>query len=149
MLGSSYETEFEIWACFDKLDNFKFVNFLYIKKKIMDGIYFRLIKEGNNCLSNYRYILENLQFFESQFYAGTSWGMIWAPGSNLDLTVMAFCYQNCSDLLWEKIVIVIEKNFWNSRLKAENLQFIQTLKGQNGFLTCSCRFFRSKKLEQL
>ena len=26
------------------------------------------------------------------------------------------------DLLWEKIVLVIEKNFWNSRLKAKNLQ---------------------------
>ena len=35
---------------------------------------------------------------------------------------IVFCYQNCSDLLWEKIVLVIEKNFWNSRLKAENLQ---------------------------
>ena len=35
---------------------------------------------------------------------------------------MTFCYQNCSDLLWEKIVLVIEKNFCNSRLKAENLQ---------------------------
>ena len=35
---------------------------------------------------------------------------------------LVFCYQNCSDLLWEKIVLVIEKNFWNSRLKAENLQ---------------------------
>ena len=35
---------------------------------------------------------------------------------------MVFCYQNCSDLLWEKIVLVIEKNFWISRLKAENLQ---------------------------
>ena len=31
-------------------------------------------------------------------------------------------YQNCSDLLWEKIVLEIEKNFWNSRLKAENLK---------------------------
>ena len=31
-------------------------------------------------------------------------------------------YQNCSDLLWEKIVLEIEKNFWNSRLKAKNLQ---------------------------
>ena len=29
------------------------------------------------------------------------------------------CY---SDLLWEKIVLVIEKNFWNSKLKAENLK---------------------------
>ena len=35
---------------------------------------------------------------------------------------MVFCYLNCSDLLWEKIVLVIEKNFWNSRLKAENFQ---------------------------
>jgi hypothetical protein len=35
---------------------------------------------------------------------------------------MVFCYQNWSDLLWEKIVLVIEKNSWNSRLKAENLQ---------------------------
>ena len=33
---------------------------------------------------------------------------------------MVFSYQNCSDLLWEKIVLVIEKNFWNSRLKAAN-----------------------------
>ena len=31
-------------------------------------------------------------------------------------------YQNCSDLLWEKIVLEIEKNFWNSRLKAKNFQ---------------------------
>ena len=35
---------------------------------------------------------------------------------------MVYCYQNCSDLLWEKIVLVIEKNFRNSRLKAKNLQ---------------------------
>ena len=27
-----------------------------------------------------------------------------------------------SDLLWEKIVLVIVKNFWNSRLKADNFQ---------------------------
>ena len=47
----------------------------------------------------------------------------------------------CSDLLWEKNVLVIEKNFWNLRRKAENLdfflrsleQFIQTVKGQNNF----------------
>ena len=31
-------------------------------------------------------------------------------------------YQNCADLLWEKNALVIEKNFWNWRLKAENLQ---------------------------
>ena len=27
-----------------------------------------------------------------------------------------------SDLLWDKIALVIKKNFWNSRLKAESLQ---------------------------
>ena len=31
--------------------------------------------------------------------------------------------QNCSDLPWEKIVLVIEKNFRSSRLKAENKIF--------------------------
>ena len=40
-------------------------------------------------------------------------------------TLLVFCYQNCSDLLREKIVLVIEKKFWNSRLKAENLQNFQ------------------------
>ena len=28
-----------------------------------------------------------------------------------ELVKKAFCYQNCSDLLWEKIVLMIEKNF--------------------------------------
>ena len=43
------------------------------------------------------------------------------PITKIDLG-MVFCYQNCSDLLWEKIVLVVEKNFWSLRLKAENLQ---------------------------
>ena len=38
------------------------------------------------------------------------------------LLLKAELYQNCSDLLWERIVQVIEKNFWNLRLKAKNLQ---------------------------
>ena len=40
---------------------------------------------------------------------------------------MVFCYQNCSELLWEKIVLVIKK-FLRS-LK----QFFQAVKGQNNF----------------
>ena len=36
---------------------------------------------------------------------------------------MVFCYQNCSDLLWEKI------DFFLRSLE----QFIQTVKGQNNF----------------
>ena len=34
---------------------------------------------------------------------------------------MVFCYQNCSDLLWEKIVQVIEKKLW--KFKAESQEF--------------------------
>ena len=37
-------------------------------------------------------------------------------------SIMVFCYQNCSDLLREKNYPVIEKSFWDSRLKAEDLQ---------------------------
>jgi hypothetical protein len=33
-------------------------------------------------------------------------------------------YENCLDLLWEKIVLVNEKNSRNSRLKADNFQKI-------------------------
>ena len=35
---------------------------------------------------------------------------------------MVFCYQNCSDQLWEKNVLVIEEKLCNSRLNAKNLQ---------------------------
>ena len=73
---------------------------------------------------------------------------------------MVFCYQNCSDLLWEKIVLVIEKNFEAEGREFEIFlrsleHFIQTVKGQNNFwsqnvfLTCSWRSLRSNKLEQL
>ena len=40
----------------------------------------------------------------------------------IDFKSVTEAFLNCSDLLWEKIVVVIEKNFWNSRLKAENFQ---------------------------
>ena len=40
----------------------------------------------------------------------------------LFLGIMVSCYQNYSDLLWEKDVLVIKKNVWNSMMKAENLQ---------------------------
>ena len=35
---------------------------------------------------------------------------------------IVFCLQNCSDLLWEKNVLVIKKNVWHLKLKDENLQ---------------------------
>ena len=70
---------------------------------------------------------------------------------------MVFCYQNCSDLLWEKIVLVIEKfedEGWEFDKKfeitrtiysnSERLeQFLVT------FLTCSWWFLIYNKLEWL
>ena len=54
---------------------------------------------------------------------------------------MVFCYQNCSDLLWEKIVPMFEKKLLKFEAEGrefENVlrsleQFIQTVKGQNNF----------------
>ena len=43
---------------------------------------------------------------------------------------MVFCYQKCSDLLWEKNILVIEKNFWGHYLE----QYIfKQLKGRTIF----------------
>jgi hypothetical protein len=43
---------------------------------------------------NQLFIIMKVKFFLNNFYEK-----------------MVFCYQNCSDLLWEKIVLMIEKNF--------------------------------------
>ena len=48
---------------------------------------------------------------------------------------MLFCYQNCSDLLWEKNVLVIEAEGWEFAKILRSLeQFIQTVEGQNRML---------------
>ena len=45
-----------------------------------------------------------------------------------------FCYQNCYDLRWEKIVLVIEAEGREFAKIFRSLeQFIQTVKGQNNF----------------
>ena len=74
---------------------------------------------------------------------------------------MVFCFQKNSDLLWEKIVLVIEKSFWNSRLKTENLHnfwdhhynlFLQGKVNtifEKWFLTWYWRFLRSDARDQL
>ena len=81
---------------------------------------------------------------------------------NLCNLKMVFCYQNCSDLLWEKIVLVIENFFLKFEAEGREFakisrsleQFVRTVKGQNNFwcqnafLTCSWRFLISNKLEQ-
>ena len=44
---------------------------------------------------------------------------------------MVFCYQNCSDLLWEKIVLVIEKKFW--KFEAEDRELAKFLRSLEQF----------------
>ena len=72
--------------------------------------------------------------------------------SFLLLELMVVCYQNCSELLWEKNFLVIEKF---AKILRSLEQFIQTVKGQkkfwwqNAFLTCSWRFLISNKLEKI
>ena len=50
------------------------------------------------------------------------------PTGQSNKSVLVFCYQNCSDMLREKKVLVIQKNFLRSLE-----QFIQTVRGQNNF----------------
>ena len=77
----------------------KIQNFLWSDKWSVDKIRVFLNSKSKNCNPHF------IKPIINQFYI-----------------LMVFCYRNCSDLLWEKIVWVIEKNFWNLRLKAENLQ---------------------------
>ena len=51
---------------------------------------------------------------------------------NHTAATMVFCYRNCSDLLWEKIVLVIEKNFL--KLKAEGREFANILRSLEQFV---------------
>ena len=75
------------------------------------------------------------------FYVLHSMSNNWRKPKKCAWVRMVFCYQNCSDLLWEKIVLVIEKSFGNSLAEGREFakflrwleQFIQTVKGQNNF----------------
>ena len=62
-------------------------------------------------------------------------------------TSMLFCYQNCSDLLWEKIVLVIQKTFeirgWRPRI-CKNFEITRTIYSNSlraeQFLATECFF---------
>ena len=63
------------------------------------------------------------------------------------LTEMVFCYQNCSDLLWEKFVLVIEKIFeirgWRPRI-CKNFEITRAIYSNSErseqFLVTECFF---------
>ena len=76
--------------------------------------------------------------------------MAWFQNWSRHRLGLVFCFQNCSDLLWAKVVLVLKKSFGNSRLKAKNLQKLwdhlnsessdQYLK-QTAFFNLSLEFF--------
>ena len=82
----------------------------------------RLQFEGKSdvWISQVRRVVSSADFDAFSFLCTDRVNDVWI--SHLLCVSLVFCYQNFSDLQWEKIVLVIEKNFWNSRLKAENFQ---------------------------
>ena len=77
------------------------------------------------CKRNNLFIFKFMKFFAISTEDGcmiSKWHADCRPWPTIKSQTMVFCYQNCSELPWEKNVLVIEKNFWNSRLKTENLQ---------------------------
>ena len=69
-------------------------------------------------------------------------------GNRIDLPLpslkMVFCFQNCSQLLRGKIVLVIEKTFYHYHSISErSVQFMK----QNTFLACSCKLLRINTLD--
>ena len=69
-----------------------------------------------------------------------SYKFSFAPVCHLDkLVEMVFCYQNCSDLLWEKPVFEAEGREFTNFLRSLE-QFIQTEKGYNSFWNRICTF---------
>ena len=64
---------------------------------------------------------------------------------------MVFCYQNCTDLLWEKIVLVIEKN-WRPRI-CKFFEIIRTIYSSSErseeFLVTECFFNLFLKVSQI
>ena len=90
------------------------------------------------------------------FYGCTQYGLVHKRTTNETKNspwprAMVFCYQNCSELLWEKFVLLIKKKFEFANFLRSLEQFIVTVKGQNNFwyqnvfLTCSWRFLISNK----
>ena len=138
-----------IWGCYHVVTK------IYITFQIYLSLFWTHLCSNSKFLRSIHIPLHSYIYFIKRKIGLISYIEYW-------LWELVFCYQNCSNLLWEKIVLVIEKNFWNSRLKAREFakflrspeQFIQTAQGQNNFwdrffFTCSWRFLRSNTLEQL
>ena len=127
------------------LDDFLFSNdFSIIKsQKTIKVVRWLVLQSKFNFCTSYKLDI-NLHILRNSINSTTK------NEGNEEKVERVFCYQNCSDLLWENIVLVIENKILRSLE-----HFTQTVKGQNNFwlqnalLTCSWRFLISNKLEQL
>ena len=82
-------------------------------------------KDCNKFSVNFMNLIQNYSERRLDYLATMMCEKGWQLSVNLALlsiVKMVFCFENCLDLQKEKNVLVIEKNFWNSRLKAKNLQ---------------------------
>ena len=74
----------------------------------------------------------------------------WKTNENDTNWKMVFCYQNCSDLLWEKIVIVIEKTFQPRICKNEITRTIYSnSESSEQILVTECFFNLFPKVSQI
>ena len=72
----------------------------------------------------------------------TKWRATWK--CSWEVNILVFCYQNCSDLLWEKIVLVIEKTFeiqgWRPRICKITRTIYSNSERSEQFLVTECFF---------
>ena len=69
------------------------------------------------------------------------WNYFWKSMRN----GMVFCYQNCSDLLWEKNVLVIKKIFCKHYEITRTIYSNSEMPEQFLVIECSWRFLRAHK----
>ena len=105
----SYQTKLEAWT---RICLSSGTHLFPPKSRLLSRNLFAL----STCVSKWVIIASCSHFFKTYSKFITCFHKSWI------YETLVFCYQNCSDLLWERIILGIEKNVWNSRLKAENFQ---------------------------
>ena len=92
-----------------------------------------IVTPDGMCLKKW-FKLAKLSEFRGENYVGIYVGLRSAEEK------MVFCYQNWSHILWEKIVLVIERNFWNWRIT--RTIFSNSERSEQYLLTeCFCNLF--------
>ena len=124
--AGSYLTQIEpIWSDLNQISQVRQQNmtkFYKHKQDCLKNILFLLLSSTKlKVFSSRKSFKKRSQIFELRPRPWTIFSQYIVPALK-NWEKLAFCYQNCFDLLWEKIVLVFEKKFWNSRLKAKNLQ---------------------------